>query len=294
MPAKKRRSVKKKFNIRKILFIAVFFLTGIFFTSLINDAKEKKASIVYADKNAVYVTTIDFSKKQMFTIAIPGNTQVKVADNLGEWKWSAVWELGENEGKTGDLLRRTVVKNFALPAAYWIGEKGSGLVGKSTKNVFTSLFSVYPSNLRLTQKIRIALLSLSVKNTNRQTLNLQETSYLQRKDFVDGSQGYIVTNKIPERLYIVFEDKEFSKIKTIMLHNATKGTSSQEILSAITQMLGNKVVLAKDENDDDFNCKIYVENKVTARTLAKVLGCDLFAGKEGGFELEIYIGNDFL
>ena len=276
-----------------LIIISVLFL--FVFKSDLWSNEYPLSLVIRKPDNSILVSVFDPELSEITNIEIPGNTQVEVSNDLGVWKLATVWQLGEKENMGGSLLANTVRKNFKLPILAWSDSPATGFSDARLDSLFKATFSSYRTNLSFRDKLSIAFFSLGVKNANRVAIDLSETSFLEEKDLIDGSEGFVVTRYFPQILTSIFSDKEISKGGYRASVKYRGKLAVAEEVAELLENLGTKTVSIKESEIANDNCTIYGSNKVVVRRIAKLLTCENAVRSDGDpYDLEINLGKSYL
>lgn len=275
---KTKRQTRKRYLLFLILPLVILFLVIFFFKTSLWDGKSK-FSLVVAGKEEVKIKVFDPKSETILEMIIPGDTQVQVAGNLGSWKLKSVWQLGLNEGRPGELLAKTVAKNFGFPVFAWVNEK-----------------DFKQTNLRLGDWLRLLLFEFKVDRNQRLTLNLRDFSeFLKEKTLLDGSRGYVIFGKVPLKIAALFAEEDISnrnlKVRIVIQMSAGDPTPA---VAQIIEMLGAKVVSITKEDPGDFTCLVASTDQKLRKVLARIFACqEEKQSRESNFDIEIKLGSQF-
>jgi len=287
----------KRFAYKKLLIFIFFLIIGciIFLRSIHFRGFEKLSLVTQTREGDIIVTVFDKKAEKITNIKIPGDTEVNVSSQLGTWRLKSVWQLGVHEGKTGSLLASTVIKNFKFPIQAWAETQGMWLIGDDLLNKIKSLVIPYDTNLGIGDKLSLAIFSLTIKNFDRVEINLADSSYLKKTKLKDGSEGYEVTEKLPQNLIVVFADSLMEEKETrIVIRNASGAKVLSSEIAKVLEVLGGKVVANIEETEDDIDCEISTKSDEIAQLISSVINCSLSNNNpEGNFDLEVKIGRKF-
>lgn len=269
--------MKKFFLIIALLFAALLIF---FWQTSLWDGKSKFALVVNK-KDVVEVTLFNPKTKGVTTIVIPGATQVKVAGGLGSWKLSSVWQLGINEKRVGELLVKTVVKNFSFPVFAW-RDQVSGA-----------------TNLRPGDRLKLTAFRLTASRNNKSEINLSDyENFLKEKTLLDGSRGYVVSGKPPSKLLAIFTDEGLAekKLKAGIVLGTNAENINQEEISRVIEVMGIKVAaVVKEETPGDFICLVKAKEKSLLQDLARIFSCQKDTSVQSdNFDLKLILGNKFV
>lgn len=259
------------------------------------NGRDKLVMVINLDKEGVVVSTLDPVSHGLTNIFIPASTQTQVADELGSWKLGSVWQLGLNEKMGGELLARTIAKNFSFPVFAWSDKLGYGLVNGRAVDLIRAVFSSYKTNIKIGDRIRIAIFSLGVGKGDREEIDLSKTSFLRKSRFLDGEEGYVVAREIPENIAAVFSEGILSeKNLKARIIDYTNTPKVADRVGSVIEVMGVKVAAVSKENVKDINCKVSGKEKILVRKMVLIFDCSDNSGADkSNFDLEIEIGKLF-
>jgi hypothetical protein len=296
LPPKRKRNYKKYIFLLPIIVIAILIL-WFFVGSSKWDGAGRLGLAIYEKSGDVTVANFDAEAGTITTILIPGTTQVEAAKNLGTWRLASIPKLGDNEKAGGDFVTSTITKSFKFPVEAWADETALGLTQNNLIGAIKSAFNTRRTNLSLKDRIRLALFSVGVKDSQHVEINLPDTKYIRKSQLPDGSQGYEITGDMPLSLMSVFSDSDISQAKlNILITNATGENKVAADVSKIIEVMGGKVTsIQKISVNENLDCEILsrdfpeVSEKISKVFHCKVIGSD----PSGNFNLEIKIGKMF-
>lgn len=302
MPARRKRKLKLNLLNLPYKWISVVLLT-IFFVFTFQKTKTRlwhsneRLVIVYPTSTGlVEVSVLDPVTNKIVDLSLPGNTEIHLARNLGEWKVSSVWELGENEGLDGQLLADSITKSLKLPVDGWIDTSGEDLVKGNIFDSFKSLFLTRKTNLSFGDRLRIFIFILNVKPSQRTSLDLAESLWLKPSFSADGEEIYKLQRDAPSYVLAEFSLRSIGLNDTlILIKDATNKGKGQEI-GEILETMGLKVT-AVERSDGllvkDCNLQGGKEANLTVvKKVANVFNCnyEIDSSQE---TLTISLGEDF-
>ena len=274
----KRRALKRKkkgnwgwlkwFGLAVLLLItgySVFFFQTKYWNS------NGKLAVVESYGLEVLISLFDSKASNYVEIIIPGNTQVLTAYGLGTWKLGSLWKLGTDEKIGGSLITRTVAKNFGFPVFIW------------------------QDALSIGDKLRIGIFKFTNRN-NKETIFLKETACLKKTVFLDGEEGYLVNNDVPEKISSLFSDqKEFGNVLNAKIIDYSGSYNISNSVGTIIETMGIKVASISKNSGFGSDCKVLGKNRGLVKKVALLLGCSQTEVKESGvFDLEISLGKKFV
>ncbi len=304
-PALRNKRIKDKRKIVKLLnfkLLSILFIFLIFFLLI---TSIKKSNSLFKDKvslavrnedGGVNVLIFDYRSEEIVNIYIPGSTQVEVARDLGIWRLKNVWKLGQQEKVKGELLAKTVTKQFMFPVFFWSDSKALGFLSSNLFNVISSVFSNYETNLNFFQKLNLALFSLKVENSKHIDINLAKTHFLKEDILLDGEEGYRVYGSPPDKILAFFTDPSFLENGLrIMLVDLSGRVGVSENVGKILEVLGGKITSLVKEDSQNLNCSVSGKDKIVLEKVKLLFSCS--EEKDNlpeNFDLKIIIGSKFI
>jgi hypothetical protein len=264
---------------RRLLFLLGILLGAFFLLRTGLWDGKSKFGLVLAGEEDIRVRVFDPKSETLTDILIPGETQVLVAGSLGSWKLESVWQLGLDEKKGGDLLARTVAKNFTFPVYAWMNQTNPR-----------------ETNLKVGDRLKLAWFKLRVRQNQKSTIRLADfREFLREKTLLDGSRGYLIEGKVPPNIAALFSDEEISNrnLKARIIIQASDEVATTTV-AQIIEVIGPKVAAINEEAAGDFGCQVSSSEKKLEKLLSRIFACQekVRPGKDG-FTVEIRLGNQF-
>ena len=289
----KKEAPKRKKGIR---FWALFFLVPIilyFFAPSSWDNKNS-LSLIIAGEDEVRLVIFDPDFSKISILHIPGNTQVTASNQLGTWKLSSVWELGQQENLKGNLLANTITKSFGVPVDDWASSEAKNLISKNQLNQIKSIFTPFSTSLTLKDKVKLVVFSFQ-NRSNQFNIDLESTAFLQKTRLVSGEEGYLIRSEVPPQILHLFADpKIINEAARIGLVNSTGSKQLSLEISKLIDALGSKIYFIEDTELADFDCKIVSQKKnYTAERLSHLLGCESSIENTNNLDITISPGESF-
>ncbi|MEJ2347691.1 MAG: hypothetical protein P8Y17_00625 [Patescibacteria group bacterium] len=304
-PAQRRKRLVKlrtKKNGKKSLKkFAIVFLVGLLaflFISLQTkfwSSSDKMSLVMRKENGDVIISVFEPEQEKITNLIIPENTEVNVARQLGRWKLRSVWELGENEKLGGRLLAETFVKHFKLPVVAWADSPAVGFAEGDLGKVIRASLLPYKTNLGIGDKLKLGFFSFKIKNLKREDIDFSENNILKKTVLLDGEEGYILTNSLPNYILALFSNSEISNrsIRAAIIDGTGKAKVAEDV-GEIIEVMGAKLANIKKGEVADIDCLVAGREKVVAEEVAEVLSCEKSKElPEGNFDLEIKIGTEF-
>ncbi len=260
--------------------------------------------VVDSENPVVYSFSPETGKLLFFEI--PKDTQITVAGGYGTFPVASLWELGQQKGKGGDLLRLSIQRSLGIPVDAWIGEGGAEFfsprpLGRVTAFKEAIVKGGIETSLTFFDRVAIFMNVSSVNFVDRRSLDLEASRVLRREKFLDGAEGYVV---VPETAKLVFEVLRDESIvregKTLVVINATPQRGLARMVADIAGVLGMRVVAVQTEGEEKDGICIVRGKKgdlesLSARRLSQVFQCKIEEGApSGASSLEIILGRDFV
>ena len=296
--SKARRKQKKLYNRKffKIIIILVPVLGLIFLksqTSLWTN-KSKLTTVSTSENGNVRVSVLAPQEGTITNLILPAESQVNVSSQFGVWRIKSIWELGENEGVSGQLLARSVTKNFRFPVTAYF-ERSELLAGKKRIHSFWEILTS-ESDLLMGDRFRILFFATKLKNSQITNINLSDTTYLTKTTSLDGEAGYSVGSTIPVSLSSIFIDKEiYESNYKVLIKNATGGSRTAETVGEIIEVLGARFVAFEKDNADNLDCEVLGKDNRIIKKIVSVFDCQrINTDPPGAFDLEIRLGEEFV
>ena len=302
MPARKRKirrlplkEKKKRPYIINILIMLSFL--GIFFYLSHGEKywQDNKKISILINGSDIDLVTLDPQADEMTNIIIPGNTQVEVAEGRGVYLLKNVRKLGRQEKLDDNLLARTVTKHFKLPVYVWADAPAEGFVRGGGLALLKAALIPYKTNMSASDKIKIALFSLSLKNTGRREINLTESVVLKETRLEDGSEGFLLKSEIPDCMKAIFANPDLnSRVYRVMITDRTGKAGYAEVVNDIITVYGGKIVAINKEAQSKGICELKGKDKKFLKVITEMLPCYFSTDIDSDFDLEIILGEKFV
>lgn len=293
LPKKKKRFGPVRFLALTLVFVAFLFFLA--FQTRFWDKDSKLTLVINKKDGDVLVAVFNPVVDEVTNITIPKNTQLRVARQLGTWKAGSVWQLGENEGLEGKLLQETITYHLELPVVAWADSPAEGFASGELVALAKAVSLPYKTNLKIGDRLKLALFSFGVKNFKREEINLAETKLLKKTRLIDGGEGFVLVGDLPASILALFSDIKISQKGTsVLIKNATGKKSVAEQVGGIIEVLGAKVAAIKEEENGDFDCLVLGKDQKAVEKLAQVFSCQKEKSlPSGSLDLEIRLGEGF-
>ena len=290
------RGGNKRYKWIFYLLLAALVVTFIFiyqFTKKNWDSKNKLSLAIKNQDGGVSLVTFDPISNEIITINIAGNTEVNVSENLGVWKLSSVWELGESQGYSPKLLTKTITRSLKFPVYLYADSEAIGYSQANVIGIIKAASFPYKTNLHFIDKISLGIFALKIKNPNRVSIDLTQTSYLKFKKLADGNEGYVVTKFFPTELLPVFANFNFSKKTFNVLIIDASGQHIAQDIAQVIEILGAKVASVDNVAQADFGCEVKGDDRRAQEIISLLFACNKSPELPDNFDLQIKIGKEF-
>ena len=289
------KSHPKKRKAKLIIALIIFFLS-LFLLFLLSKSKITKDRIIIASPNNSEgeIIIIDPSTKTINIIQIPKDTQTQAARQKGTWRMGSLWKLGEQEKYNGSFFSDSLILTFQLPIDYW-AEEGFSKLANNPLSLTGFIFDRTKSNINFIDRIKLSLIIFSIPKNNVTTINLKDTDLLKSTKLIDGENGYVVLDKIPQLLTRLFFSQFISEENLkINIINSSNSSRPMTLIASVVQILGAKVNSFQNSPETtSAGCLVRsLGQSQTLNSILQIFSCKHEAKKpEGNFDLEINLGN---
>lgn len=299
---RKQKRIRKKnrtssSSASKFMFVVFLIFAVIFLFRFTTKfwSKDSTLSVVFPQKSGdIEIASFNPSDNSISTLVVPGETQVRVARQLGTWRIKSVWKLGENEKVVGKLLAETVTREFNVPVYAWADSTFQGFTKSDPISIIKAASFIYKTNLGLGDKAKLAFFSFGIKNFKRSEINLKDTRFLTKNLLVDGEEGYRLTSDLPTSILAEFYDAILSKGNAkIKIIDDTGNSGVAESVGKISEVVGLKVASIQKEQSSQTDCLISGSNKYAVKKLSLLFSCVEKDLGESNFDVIMKLGTDF-
>lgn len=287
--------IARNFWLVIILFIILVVVFYIRLTSIYFNGDDKLSLVINQNEKGVALLTFDPGLNEITNIIIPANTEIDLSQQLGTWKISSVWQLGYDEGLAGQLLSESITRHFKFPVFLWADYDAINFISNNPLSLVSTALKPFKTNLKLGDRLKLAFFAVSVNNSKKTTINLSDTSYLTKKELVEGVQGYVKTGDMPQRLAVIFSDPEISKKSLkLAIYDATGSVGLAKEVGELVEVMSIKVASIIKEDQNDRDCEIFGKDEKAVEKLAEILLCEESGGStEQAFDINLKIGKGF-
>jgi len=263
----KEQKQKKKENVQQWLWLGGLFILFIFL--LVGAAVLwKKArlsvwdgrstmSVIYLKKDEAVMESYQPAEQRWLELKIPLNALVKVPFGYGEYQLKNVYDLGELDGKGGELLRRTMQETMGLWVQGWV-IKG--------KNKSTNLSWLDQWRLWLVKKWKV---------DKKIDYELKFNPAFIKEKLNDGTDVFKIEEKRLDELINqeFFDSQIIDEQLTIAIVNNTEVDGIAGIVGRLASNLGGEVVwLGNGEGNLENSKMIIADEDFKKSTTSYVLG----------------------
>lgn len=254
---------------------------------------DSNLNLVIEEDGDVLVAVFDTKNSAITTIRIPGDAQVEAAGNFGELKLKNIWKLAENEGKGGELVADTVAKNFSFPVSGWAGRDASGFVKGGVLSPLKALLASYPTSLSVSDKLKLALMVLGVREFKRVEIPLETTGFITNEKLADGTRGFVVNRRIPDSLSAIFADDLISGLSATVEISDGSGAGASGDVAKILEVYGAKVAAVNKVKQENYDCRVASRKEELVQRIAALFHCQIVKPSAEGLDIEIWLGTKF-
>jgi|GEM_PF-6278936 len=328
MPKYNQEKKYKKRNKNFFYFFVIFLSILLSLIVLLGLAIKKEFNKTVWDRNSkisfvlntnpVAVSTLDPKENTILIIIFPQDIYEETPNNLGTYKLTSLWKLGNLEKKQGLILAKTLQNTIGTPIDGWIGINDSWNITEnptkndinlykkkiSNLNSFTKIFKNYFSNNFRTNFSIFDILSLrnsisNIRSDKIVILNLGKLDVTYKLNLPDGSKGKMIDKNLLENItQNIFEDKNIKKEGlSINVKNATNIIGLGAKFSRIINKLGAQVVKIDNTPEKDqsicYTSKEFI-NSFTLVRIKKFTNCDILEKEIKDADIEVIIGKKTL
>jgi len=296
--AKKFKRVRnfQKFPLKKTIIgfgIGLFLVFIVFVVTIVLSIRKsvgigKPINTVIVYRDGLVFAGFDPSVNDLLLVKVPGNLMVNTAGGYGKYQLKNVYDLGENEKKADDLVKKTIMKNFHIPIHLVVDCRKISFNGES---VGTSTFSC-PKRRNLFSLVN--LLYESIKSGgNTSTKDLKDYRAIVTDTTDDGF--FELSDSIFDKLEFDFsQDMSLDQIVNVRLEI---GNSSDlpEYLYDVIKIMGGRVVEGTSGKDVvSSGCAVFGDDKKFIEDVGRVFGCRVEYEEMVAKEARVSISESYL
>jgi hypothetical protein len=279
------------------IFLPVVIILGLFaFFKLSTkywNGQDKFALAYRLESGDVAVSVLDPKLDELTTLVIPGDAEVEVAKNYGEFRIKNVWQLGVNEKLGGNLMSSTITQNFLFPVFLWSDSDAKALTDGSVLGILRFMFFPKSTNITFGDRVSTGVFALKVGVSGKNLLDLGKNQFLTKKRLNDGQLGYVLAGAVSQRLTVYFTDNAFAeKSLRVAIGDATESPGVADKVGQIIEVMGGKVVSIDKKEAVDTDCVVFGIDAKAVKKVAALFSCKTGVSR-GNFDLEIDLGQAF-
>lgn len=251
-----------------------------------------RMNFVFIDQSLAVVSLEP--QKNLTILEMPNNLYLEVPGGFGNYHLGSVYELGQLEGRGGELLKATLQDYLAVPMDGYI--KMSNVKCRMSNCFLLTLFRKAKTDLPFWQLIRIWWEAKELRSDKVKTVNLQEANVLTLDSLPDGSQVF-KTKFLPLDKLVgkYFSDRSFVKerIKIEVLNATGELGLAKAVARMITNLGGEVISVSNAENTQEkssMKCHgASIKNSYTVHKLESILKTATQVGEMGGSRADVLI-----
>lgn len=300
-----RRTKKERFkpgNISRLFLLAlsVVLLVGLswrLYSSWVSRIwlEPSRITVVVVQEDPI-LYSYNPQTRSIFIVKIPKSTQIEASYGYGNWFAGSLFDLGRQEGLKGDLLVKSLQKEFGIPIDAWVDRRGEVLF---TRNGYSGFFG--ETNLTFFDRLNLILAISGSDPSLYREIDLVAEGVIKEIKLTDGEEGFEV---IPERAKVVFEllkdDAVLSERKTAVIVNLSEEPGLAGKVAQIAGTLGIRVIGVQTGNVGEETCSIHAfgedSESLSVQRIGRVLGCKIQDQNHAlsvPADIEIRLGEEF-
>lgn len=248
-----------------------------------------RISFVVQSKNdspdsEVHLVTLLSQRKAMHVISFPSEMRVNAVGSYGLWRLSSLYSLGEIEGKSGSILRKSVsefmgadVAGYIVYADEEVEISQDSLRSKLKRIVIKTMLGESETNFSLYDLIRIFRSISLVPAGETDLIGLEESGVLEQEIQPDGAVVFTADSQFLDRLVKrLFSYQEIVEEEiAIAVVNATEHRGLGAGVGRIVRNIGGDLISVSDYEQKLGGSRFIVseeglENSFTVVKLAEI------------------------
>ncbi|MBL7036326.1 hypothetical protein ISR94_00570 [Candidatus Microgenomates bacterium] len=274
---KRKQRVQKTRKSIGLLYVfgVVFIISTLLFFAFKLSLLDKFSYVKETKEGGAEILVYDPKNTSVVSILIPGETQLELSFNLGDYRLKNAWKLSESEDLEGVLIVRSLVKNFSIPVYLYKTES--------------------KTNLNIFQRIKVWMLDSGTGGVSESQFDLVDTSVLKAKKLLDGNRGFVVYGEIPAYITVNFEQQSFSEfVPMVDIVDKTGDYKISDTVSGVFSTMGAKVSSYSKQPPQKLNCVVSGKNPEQVKITSKIFDCHIGQKPEGESDIRLEIGTDFV
>jgi len=242
--------------------------------------------------------------KKVVILDIPLETYIEVPHGFGKWQLRAIYDLGQQEGGGGVLLKDSLANFLGLPIDGFLDFEGP--FKESSAGELLDILRINPvsgfrelsqihSNLSLWELIRLKLALLQVRFDKIEKRAILDLGVLEQDKLADGTPIFLSDPvKIDSALSSFAEPKLLKEHQSIAIFNATNHPQLAQKAARIIQNIGGNVIITGNSDQTLKHCQVFGEQSKTLKRLLQIFNCDrIDPGKDSRAQINLFLGEDF-
>lgn len=256
---RKSRLQKNKRKRNYFGFIIIFFILALAMSTLSLFVKlNKLETFTYVEEGSdgqAIVRKVDSRAGSMYEVVVPPETEISLSYNLGTYKIKSAWILAHKEGHEGELIAKSILKNYKIPIYFWKNRNGS--------------------NLSFFQDLKVNLVNLGAYRMDSQ-------------NFVADS------GDLPYYINLEFSIPDLAeKSVKVEVVDATGSFGLLPSISRVIEVMGGKIANNARVQTQDIDCLVSGRDKKSALIVAKVFSCSYEESGDVGIDVKLTLGKKF-
>ena len=277
------------------MFASVAF--GLF---LWNRASLERNPTVVIDGDPLMVASLNKENNTLVLVSIPATLSVDVAHGLGTYPISSLWQLGEQEGTSGQIMSLSVEELLAVSIPWFVGGTDQDLYEIFRFRTIPRLLSgAIKTNMTLATFLWLSWHLGAV--TSDRVIRISIPRALTTRDSLpDGSERHTVSGALLDT--VLSDEFEIESVRrerlTIRVVNTTTTPGLAERMARKVSRIGGNVVRTGNEEVSVEDCQIRASRDVlkskTVAVLAALFGCvELASTAEQYSDLTVAVGRAY-
>lgn len=207
---------------------------------------------------SVAVMSLNPAENQVTGITLPENTLIDVPGGFGKWQIRSVYNLGQSENESWELLKKTLSTFLGIPIDGVIEFRGSlsnedplGLIQKFQQSATSGIGDIknIQTNLTLAELIRLKFNLSKVRFDKIRYIDLEKRGILDESSLNDGTKVFTTDAvKLDSILSDLLDPVIRNEYITIAIFNAAGYPQlAQKAARLVTNMGGNAIITANAE-----------------------------------------------
>lgn len=285
----KNKTSKFKKYIKLIFFFILMFtaLLILFYLNKVN-SKKQLTHMLISDNN-IYL--YQFSETGIYRLQIPGNTLIDASQNNGKLKLSKIYNITNSNYDGGEIVKRSVIKNFYTPIESWVYVKDYSQE-KNRFSYFKYFVGGYANNSSVLDRT-VVIYNLIFKGDDIKDIDLKNSLLLESNEYLDKSMVYEINGELPDKIANLFADEIFSSddIKIIIRGDNDNNLS---VIQNTIEILGAKPVW-ENQNAFEVGCEVSGNNKYIINKLLDIFDCRLNSNSsDNQYSAVVSVGEKFI